>query len=188
MFFSVGNGFTDVIPHQIVRANTDRLYVFSGQANSTLIFCYWTAQPGLPGSMSDFNLAAQLTASDMPISIETIYDGANTIHVLANFRSSGLKDYPFNIATNTFSNPITLAADNGTLTGDYIGTSGVSGMIDSNGLMHVVYWNRTNHIIHLAYTYDQAANTLTQVGNSVQMDIAGNANHPAVAVSPLNNS
>jgi len=61
-------------------------------------------------------------------------------------------------------------------------------MVDLSGQLHVTYWNSSNHIIHQAYTYTYASNTLTAVGSATQVDSNGQANHPALAVSPNDNS
>jgi hypothetical protein len=61
-------------------------------------------------------------------------------------------------------------------------------MLDLNGNLHVVYWTNGNHIQHRAYTYDALLNILAPVAAFTQVDITGSANHPAVAVSPFDNS
>ncbi|MCZ7384226.1 MAG: hypothetical protein O8C63_05685, partial [Candidatus Methanoperedens sp.] len=185
----VGSGFTDVIPRQIVRTKTDRLYIFAAQTFTSNIRCYWTPNTGLPNAAGDFSLLTQITTSTESLSIETIYDGDHIIHVLTNTRAGKLLDYPFDIASNSFLSPITLFTDSGTVVaGDYMGTSGVSGMIDLAGLIHISYWNKSNHIVHQAYVYDRDANTLTPYGDPTQVDASGNANHPALAISSADNS
>ncbi|MEZ4672498.1 MAG: hypothetical protein R3E39_31740 [Anaerolineae bacterium] len=187
--FPVGPGFVDVIPRQLVRANNDRLYVFAGrQENTTAISAYWTTTPGLPTASTDFSGQATLQDTAAPISVEAVYDGAETIHVLVNNNNGILNDYPFSTATDSFLAPITIASGNPTVSGDYIGTSGVSGMVDMSGGLHVVYWSAGNHITHKLLSYDPVANTLTQLGEDTQVDTNGLANHPSVAVSPLDNS
>lgn len=185
-YFSVANGFSDVIPHQIIRTSADRLFIFAPRPYSTAINVYSAA--GLPSSSSNFSLAAQISAPTAPMSIDAVYDGMNIIHVLIHMLNGEIKDYPLNSNTSQFSSPITLTTDGGTLTGDYIGTSGVSGMIDLTGNLQIAYWTKTNHITHLAYAYDSASNVLTPIGEAAQVDDAGSANHPAVAVSPLDNT
>jgi hypothetical protein len=82
-----------------------------------------------------------------------------------------------------------LASDGGVIgSGLYIGTSGVSSMMDLNGTLHVAYWRNDDHILHRAYTYDSASNVFTPSGDFFEVDTAGSANHPVLAVSPKDNS
>jgi hypothetical protein len=186
LYFSVANGFSDVIPHQIIRTSADRLFIFAPRPYSTAINVYTAA--GLPSSSSNFSLAAQISTSSAPISLDAVYDGLNIIYVLIHALNGEIKDYPFNSNTNQFNSPITLAADGGTLNGDYIGTSRISGMIDLTGNLQIAYWSETNHITHIAYTYDSVANFLTPIREATQVDSAGSANHPVVGVSRLDNT
>ena len=188
VFFAIGPGDSDVIPHQIVRAQDDRLYLFAGLPYTNQIRAYRTTNPGLPTSSADFAAAIQLADTAEPLSVETAYDGNTIIHILINNRAGQIKDYPFDITTNAFKSGITLATDGGTVIGDYIGTSGISGMVDKNGALQIAYWSNTNHILDRGYTYTSATNTLTPIGAFFQVDAAGSANHPVVAVSPLDNS
>ena len=61
-------------------------------------------------------------------------------------------------------------------------------MVDLTGNLHVVYWTNGNHILHGAYTYNSATNALASVSSFFQVDTAGGANHPSVAISPTDNS
>jgi hypothetical protein len=186
--FAVGPGGADVIPHQIVRTNDNHVYIVVSQQQSTTLRVYWTFAPGWPNSAADFG-STLIAASAGPISLDSVYDGADTIHVFVNAQDGTLKDYPFNISQHTFRAAITLVASgNPTVSGDYYASCGVSGALDQNGVLHLAYWSNGNHITHRAYTYNSASNTLTQIGNSFQVDTAGSANHPAVAVSPFDNS
>lgn len=190
-FFPVGPGFTDVIPHQIVRTNLDRVYIFAGYTYSTILNAYWTTTAGLPNQQSDFGGSAKppLGANGEIVSVDAVYDGGNIIHVLVITRSvDQILDYPFDTSANTFKTPITLAVDSHTVVGDYIGTSGVSGSMDTNGTLHVAYWTSANHINYRSYTYTSASNTLTPTANFFQVDSNGNANHPSLAISPADNS
>ena len=187
--FAMGLGGSDSVPHQVVRTNADHLYIFVNQQSSSIIRVYRTVSTGLPNSASDFAAPIQLTETSNPISVDAVYDGGTIIHTLVNLQNGQIKDYPFDTSTNTFKSPITLATDGGNATTPiYVGTSGISGMLDLNGNLHVVYWTNGNHIQHRAYTYDALLNTLTPVVGFTQVDVSGSANHPAVAVSPLDNS
>ena len=185
----VGPGGADVIPHQIVRTNNDYLYIFTSQQSSNTLRVYRTSNPGLPDTTNDFAAPLELNESSEPISVDALYDGEHVIHVLINTQAGEVKDYPFDTVTNTFQSPITLAANSGTVSSDlYIGTSGISGMLDANGIMHIVYWTNNDHIIYGAYTYNSKANTLTPTRASEQVDLSGSANHPVLAISPLDGS
>ncbi len=187
--FSIGTGGTDSTQHQIVRAANDRVYAVVNQQSSSVIRVYRTVNPGLPASAADFTGPVQVTETSNPISVDAVYDGGTIIHVLVNLQNSQIKDYPFDTSTNTFRSPITLATDGGTFpSSPYVGTTGVSGMVDVSGNLHLVYWSGANHIQHRAYTYNSALNTLTPSGAFTQVDSAGSSNHPAIAVSPVNNS
>lgn len=187
--FSIGTGGTDSTQHQIVRAANDRVYAFVNQQSSSVIRAYRTVNPGLPASAADFTGPVQVTETSNPISVDAVYDGGTIIHVLVNLQNSQIKDYPFDTSTNTFRAPITLATDGGTFpSSPYVGTTGVSGMVDVSGNLQLVYWSGTNHIQHRAYTYNSALNTLTPSGAFTQVDSAGSSNHPAIAVSPVDNS
>jgi hypothetical protein len=100
-----------------------------------------------------------------------------------------LFDRPFDVSQNSFKSALTLWNDAHTANaGDlYVGTSGVSGMVDLGGALHVAYWTSGNRIKHCAYTYSAAANSLSACSPTT-VDSAGSANHPAVAVSPADNS
>ena len=90
--FAIGEGFEDAIPRQIVRANNDRLYIFAGRKEYTSdIAAYWTTVPGLPSSGADFSGHAIVQDTANPISVEAVYDGNSTIHVLANNNSGILR-------------------------------------------------------------------------------------------------
>ena len=183
-FFAVGNGWADVIPHQIVRTNDDRLYLFANAQYSSIVYAYWTTAQGLPGSGSDFS-STQFSAGSNPISLSPIYAGS-VIHVLANAQDGTLKDYVFDLTQNSVRSTFVLASDAHAISGDTAGSGGVSGMADRNGVLHVAYWSSSSHIVYKAYTYD--GTQLTQVGSAIQVDISGSANHPSVAVSPFDNS
>ena len=188
-YFSMGMGGTDVIPHQLVRTNTDHLYIFVNQQSSAVLRVYRTTGTGIPENASAFAAPIQLTEISNLISVDAVYDGGSIVHVLINMQNGHIKDYPFNVATNAFNAPITLATNGGYVSsGLYVGTSGMAGMVDLNGKLQVTYWKNDNHIFHRAYTYNSAINTLTPAGDFVQVDTAGGANHPAVAISPFNNS
>ncbi|MBK9924782.1 MAG: hypothetical protein IPP66_05760 [Anaerolineales bacterium] len=187
--FPVGPGGADVIPHQIVRTNTDHLYIFSSSQGSKVLRTYRTLNPGFPNGASDFAPAIEFTETRDIMSVDAVYDGKEFIHVIINTLAGEVKDYPFDTTTNSYKPAITLANDSGVIdSGLYIGTSGVSGMVDLNGNIHLAYWKNDDHILHRAYTYDGTANSLTPLGDFVQVDTAGKANHPVLVVSPADNT
>jgi hypothetical protein len=75
-----------------------------------------------------------------------------------------------------------------TVEGDYIGTSGMSGIFDGEGRLHLAYWSSGDHITYQAFTYDSTGNSLEEVDAAMQLDSAGAANHPAIAISPADGS
>lgn len=187
--FPIGLGFNDIVPRQLIRTNSDKTYVFASQAQySSNLKAYWTNSAGLPSISTDFNGQASVTESANIISTEAAYDGANIIHVLTNLQNGNLVDQPFDLTTNTFKSAINISSGNPTVSGDYIGTSGVSSMIDKNGVLHITYWSASNHISYKSYTYDPSQNTLNLVEGPTQVDTSGSSNHPSIAVSPFDNS
>lgn len=189
VFFPVKQGYVDVIPRQIIRTNDDRLYIFAAQAQySKTLKVYWTNSSGYPNSSGDFSGAATLSDSANIISVETAYDGLNTIHVIINNQAGELKDYPYDKIANSFKSPITIATGNPTVTGDYIGTSGVSAMFDTSNRLQIAYWSKNNTITHTSYSYNITSNVLSITEGPTRIDTSGSANHPSIAVSPADNS
>ena len=201
-YFKIGVGYTDVMPRQIVRTHDDRVYIFAGQTQgSNNILVYWTATPGVPTSAEDFSGSTQLDPPlpRNPISVDAVYDGNTIIHVLINENcaspysvctpnSGELYDHPFDITTNTFRPAKLISIGNSIVVGPYLGSGGVSGLFDTNGVLHVAYWGGYNHIDYAAFTYDVESDTLTHVDSLVHVDTRGSANHPILAVSPVDNS
>jgi hypothetical protein len=187
--FSIGPGFTDTIPHQIIRTADDRVRVFAGQVQgSGTLVAYWTTKPGLPAGTADFGGTAQVTDRAALTSVDAVYDGGQFVHVLVATQAGALEDYPFDTSANAFRPAKTLASGDPTVTGDYIGTSGVSGAFDAAGTLHLAHWSANNHITYRAYTYGGSTDTLTPVSGPTQIDALGLANHPALAVSPVDDS
>jgi hypothetical protein len=201
-YIKVGVGYVDVIPRQIVRTQDDRIYIFAVQAlNSVNVTAYWTTTPGMPASAADFRGSAQLNppASQYPISVDAVYDGHTIIHVLVNENclepfgsctpnSGNLVDHPFDITANSFRPAKLISSGNSTAAGFYPGSSGVSGMFDARGTLHIAYWAGSNHIDYAAFAYDASRDALTPVAGPTQLDTDGSANHPILAVSPWDGS
>lgn len=189
VFLPVGPGGSDVIPHQIVRGYDDHLYLFSIQSFSPLIRLFTTVRPGLPNTSEDFFLLGTVSEDGLPISIDAVHDGRFFIHLLANTKDTGqVVDYPFDISTRTFRERVLIADDSHTLEGYYGGTSGISGMVDKNGLLHLVYWTGQEEIRHLMLRYDVGENRFIQEGEGTLLSSKGSSNHPVIAISPKDNS
>jgi hypothetical protein len=184
-YFSIGTGFVDVVPHQLIRSASDRVYAFvSNRPYTSVLKAYWTANPGLPTRTQDFGGSAQMTLASTPVSVSPAYDGSNTIHVTANLQNGSVVDVPFDVNTNTFGAATTLVTDSATVSGEYIGSSGLTSMFDLSGILHVVYWGTSGRIVHVSY----AGSPLTRASNPFVIDNSGTDNHPSLAVSPSDNS
>ncbi len=193
--FSIGSALVDTIPHQIVRTSADKVYVFAAKAQySSEIRGYYTPAAGLPNSGAAFSAITPFSDTANIVTLETVYDGGSIIHVLWLNRSGELKDRPYDTSNNSFKSIITIATGLPTIIGDYIGSSGVSGVMEPGGKLHIAHWSKdgsnNHHIAHRAYTYNSGANTLTLVEGPTQVDTdpAHQPNHPAIALSPLDNS
>jgi hypothetical protein len=188
VFFPVGPGASDVVPHQILRTSNDRLYLFTSQQYSTTIRAYWTSATGLPNSQAAFDRSAAVNAGANPISVEAVGDGGHFVHVLSNLNNGELRDYPFNLNTGAFGSSVLLASGDPTILGDYLGSSGLSAMLDQSGTLHIAYWAAGNHIAYRAYSVNTTTGALSLSSGPTTLDVAGSANHPSLAVSPLDNS
>lgn len=187
--FMIGSGSTDVIPHQLIRTSDDRLYFFgTGGDLSSQLIARWTSTSGLPAQGSAFDGSQQLTESSYILSVDAAYDGAQMVHVIGLLNNGQVKDYPFNLATHTFQTAQVIDTSGGTVSGYYVGTSGISAMFDRSGKLNMVYWTAANHILYRAYTYNASTKALTLVSGPTQLDLSGSANHPALAVSPSDGS
>lgn len=193
--FSIGSALVDAIPHQIVRTSADKAYAFAAKAQySSEIRGYYTPSAGLPNSSAAFSAITPFSDTANIITLDTVYDGGNIIHVLWFNRSGELKDRPFDTSSNSFKSIITVATGLPTITGDYIGSSGLSAVMEPGGKLHIAHWSQdgssNKHIAHRAYTYNSGSNTLTLVEGPTQLDTdaAHQPNHPAIALSPLDNS
>jgi hypothetical protein len=188
-FFKLGSGYTDVIPHQIVRTSQDKVYLFAANGvNSSAIQVYWTNDSGIPSSKNDFSGSLTYNATQKPISVEAAYDGGSIIHVLANLVDGTLYDYPFDLAANIFKSPHLISSGDPVRTTLYPGTTGVSAMVGLDGILNVAYWNSGNHVTYRPFRYNPVSDTLTPQTTPFQVDSAGSASHPVLAVSPYDGS
>jgi len=187
--FPIGPGWADVTTHQIVRTLDDRLYFFGSQGeDSPILYAYWTTSAGMPGIGSDFSGSVQVNNGSNILSTDIVYDGSHTIHVITNGIDGKITDRPFDTLTNQFRTNIVLATNGATLSGYYLGTSGISGAMDTNQVLHVAYWSTGSHITYRSYTYNSSTDALTPVDGPTQLDANAGANHPVLAVSPLDGS
>jgi hypothetical protein len=187
--FSIGPGWADVIPHQIIRTAEDRLYFFGSKGDSSpVLITYWTAASGMPDSGADFSGSLQINNGANILSTTTVYDGSHIIHVLTNGLDGKIIDRPFDTSSNEYKAAMILATGGATVSGAYVGTSGVTGMMDKSSVLHLAYWSNGNHIVYLAYSYDVSQDALTKIDGPTQLDTRGSANHPSLAVSPLDGS
>lgn len=178
-----------MIPHQIVRTSDDRLYFFGNNGESSAgLYAYWTTSAGMPGKGSDFSGSMQVNNGAIILSTDVVYDGSHIIHVLTNGLDGKITDRPFDTSTNQFKASKVLDTSGATLSGYYLGTSGISGRMDNNLVLYVAYWSSGNHITYRSYTYNSSTDVLTLVDGPTQLDTNGGANHPVLAVSPLDGS
>ncbi len=183
----VGAGGTDVTTRQIVRAANDRVYMVGNQQYSSVLRMYGSTV-AIPTVLTDFAGPFSVTDANNIISADAVYDGGTLIHVIVNTQGGSIKDYPFDITVNQFRAASTLATNSHTVSGDYVGSVGVTGMYDGFGQLHLAYWTNTNHIQYGVYTYNNASNTFTTVQAFSQVDIDGSATHPHIAISPVDDS
>jgi hypothetical protein len=188
-YFSIGQGATEVIAHQIVRTNADKVYIFAyAGSGSSILKAYWTVNPGLPNSSSDFAGSTQVSDSSVIIFNDVIYDGNQTIFVITNNMAGQVKIYPFSLTTNTFLSPSILATDSLALLGGS-GTAGVTGVLDNTGRLHLAYVTSSFHINYRIYQYDQPSNVLNLLNSFSTLDGSpGQNNHPLLAYSAFDDS
>lgn len=184
--FPVGPGSVDVIPHQIVRTSDDRLFIFAGYPYSKEVNAYWTDAPGLPDSLEAFAGHSHIETPADPLSVDAAYGGGRWIVILVNEQDGELRAYPFDTLALAFLQPMTIAQKNPTVDGDYLGTSGVSGMFDAAGILHVAYWGEGDHIDYQSFTLDMETGRLERDGGPKRLDTDGSANHPILATGPDN--
>ena len=61
-------------------------------------------------------------------------------------------------------------------------------MMSLDGTLNIAYWSNGNHITYVSGLYDKATDTLTFKDSPTQLDTAGSASHPMLAVSPVDGS
>jgi hypothetical protein len=133
----------------------------------------------MPGQGSDFSGSMQVNNGANILSTDVVYDGSHIIHVLTNGLDGKITDRPFDTSTNQFKTSKVLDTSGATLSGYYLGTCGISAMMDNSQVLHVAFWASGNHITYRSYTYNSATDVLTLVSGPTQLDTSGNANHPS---------
>jgi hypothetical protein len=187
--FSIGPGWADSLTHQLVRTSDDRLYYFGYKGESSpILYAYWTVSAGMPTKGSDFSGTVQVNNGSNILSTDVVYDGSRIIHVLTNSQDGKIIDRPFDTLTNQFKASKNLDTTGGNVSGYYLGSAGISGVMDQNSVLHIAFWSASKHIMYRAYTYNLSSDVLTLVSGPTQLDMSGNANHPELAVSPANGS
>jgi hypothetical protein len=182
----LGTGGTDVTPRNIVRT-PNNLFIFANQQYSPLVRGYWTTSANLPNTSSDFSASISVDNGSNVIQVDSIFNGNDYIYVVVNDQQSRLRVFPFEISTKTFKSPTTLVMGNPIVSGDYVGSGGISGLVSTTGDLQLAYWSNGNHIIHASYNYNSASNLFTEISN-FQVDSQGNSNHPHLVISPQDNS
>jgi hypothetical protein len=187
IYFPIGPGGADVIPHQIVRTQNDHIFIVAYLPYVKKIFVYWSKLPGFPQSASDFT-SISINTSGEPISVDTAYDGQRYIHIISNLNNGQLWDYVFDVNNSVVVGSKALMQDSATVTGDYGGSSGISAMFDQNLVLHLVYWKQGNQINYVSFNEDSQSGNLVKLAGPTRLDSDGKSNHPVLAVSPIDNS
>src|SRR5258708_9577120 len=121
-FFSIGSGFSDVSPHDLIRTADDRIYAIGNQLFGSNFVVYWTTAPGLP---TRFTSSVMVNEASTPLSLDAVYDGKTTIHVLALLNNGQVRDETFGSSSNTVTASRTIATNGGARRGEFRGAGGV---------------------------------------------------------------
>lgn len=182
---SVGPGFTDVSPHQLVRTSADILYTVAPTCDAypncpgNTLRVFRADQPGAPTSFTEQDAAHRPAGIG---SAAIALDGADTIHAVWNDRTGTLRYRTFSTATNLWSGTTDLAATNWTDFGQ--GDEGVALALDSTGTPHALWSAKDGAgILHLWYANRATGWAAEQVDD---VPLTGNrrALHPTVAFKP----
>ena len=145
---SVGPGYSDVSPHEVVRTSGDVLYAAvptcatPNPCNGNALIMYAAAGSGVPASFGALDTAhepAAVNSSDAIGTSSIAIDGNDLIWVAWIERTNGgsVKVATFSTSTNTWSSPSFTAATN--ITSFVAGSEGVSLALDANGAPHIAY-------------------------------------------------
>ncbi len=185
----VGEGFTDVSPHQLIRTSTNVLYtvaptcdVYPTCPNNTLRV-YRANETDTPSSFSEQDMANR--PSNVGSSAIAL-DSDDVIHVAWNDRSGNLKYRAFSTSTKLWSaNTTTVAATGWTDFGQ--GDEGVAIAVDSAGTPHAVWSEKdSGGTLHLWYANRGTSWSAKQVDDDVPLGNNRRALHPTIAFKANN--
>lgn len=148
---SVGEGYSDISPKQIVRTSGNRAYVaavncdsYPGDGTSNKIMMYKAGSTGLATSFSEQNSASRPSGGIAQWGIAI--DGSDIIHVIYNTRSTSggnvtdTRYVTFDTSTDTWGTSVSI--DNTVNFSEDSGNQGVESVaiaIDASSYPHVVY-------------------------------------------------
>ncbi len=187
--FPLGPGMVDGTGAQVVRTEADQLLIFAFRMTQNTLHVYRAS--GLPTTSADFtsqNIAVPAGAGSVTTLIAA-YNGNGLVYVPVLTTSGRVYAYVFDVNANAFRAPVEVASDGAPLRSDtlYAGTTGLSGALDATGVLHIAYWTNGNRIQHCALSYNTATQSWSACSPTV-VDADGSSNHPALAVSPADNS
>ncbi len=188
MAIPLGPGMSDGTGPQIVRTADDQVLLFGYKMATGFIYVY-RAQ-GLPNTSADFSTLATLTLPNGSVTtLNTLYDGGGYVYMPVLTTNGTVLVYVFDLAAGSFKAPLTLATNARSILGNtlYAGTVGLSSAFDQFGTLQLAFWTNADRIAHCAVTVNAAQNTASTCTQTL-VDSAGSANHPNVAVSPVDNS
>src|SRR5271156_3840069 len=189
----IGQGYTDVSPHQVVRTSSNVLYVIAPTCNSypscpaNSLPVYAGNQPGIPTSFTQVDDTQQAAGANDSIGSSAIaIDGNDLVWVAWYQRGYGGTTYidSFDTRTNAWGTITVLQTNNGYP--DFSqGTEGVAVAVDAANTAHVVWTGAdSSGTLHTYY-----ANSTSGFSAPFQVDdytLAPNhgAIHPALAFAP----
>ncbi len=194
---SVGAGYTDVSPKQIVRTSDNRIYIAASDCNaypcistSQTLRMYRATTTGVPGGFT------RADSSHEPSGVAgwaIAVDSSNTIHVAWTDRTASasridrLRYTTFNTATNTWGTTETLEGALNVATGS--GGQGIQSValaLDANGIPHVVYLKNATRRMFYRNHVGGSWSAATQIDDTTNM-YTGNqqAWHPNLAFDPV---
>ena len=190
---TVGQGFTDVSPHQIVRTTGNVIYTVAPTCASfpncpnNVIRVFKGNQPGTPTAFIEVD-AAHAPGSSVG-AVSTAIDGSNQIHVVYNKKSGSAKYAIFDTNQDLWVWSETLGSTGWT---DFTqGMEGTAIALDASGTPHVIFTTRTgtNNAMRLKYTENAGGGWTTpiDVADKVDCNPASAycaAWHPTLAFTP----
>jgi len=191
---TVGQGYSDVSPHQIVRTTANVLYTVAASCSSypdcpdNVIHVFEGNQPGTPTAFVEADAAHAPGTSVGAVSVAI--DGANQIHVLYNQKTGSAIYAVFDTTTDTWVSSETLGATGWT---DFTqGQEGTALAVDASGVPHAIFTTRTgpNNAVRLKYTQRLSTGWVAPIDVADQVDCNPpdsdycGAWHPTLAFTP----